>query len=182
MNNIWAISGRQAARLSMQSVQQLLQVPGNILRRLCMEYKAWVVVADSSRAKIFGANARGGNLTELESYYHPESRMQEKEIFADRPGRFYSMQGEFRTAAEHTPVRKVEAVRFAQQLVEHLNKNFQNRKFERLVLVAAPGFLGTLRSQLSDKLRKALGSEVDKDLSNLEKPEDIRKRLPEYLW
>lgn len=147
-----------------------------------MEYNAWVVVADSARARIFGTNARRGELTELEAMYHPESRMRDRDLKADRPGRLYSMQGEFRTTAEQTPARRLEADRFAQNIAEYLDKNYYERKFERLVLVAAPGFLGMLRSRLSDRLRKAMANELDKDLSNLEKPREIRKRLPEYLW
>ncbi|WP_027369843.1 host attachment protein [Desulfovermiculus halophilus] len=147
-----------------------------------MEYKAWVVVADSSRARIFGAKARGGGLTELEVMYHPESRLKDSELQTDKPGRMYSMQGEFRSATEQTPARKIEAERFAQGLAEYLDKKHHEKHFERLVLAASPTFLGQLRNECSDRLSKAVVNEINKDLSNLEKAEEIRKRLPEYLW
>ncbi len=147
-----------------------------------MDYKAWVVVADSSQARIFGANSRGGSLTELEKFEHPESRMKDQDLKSDKPGRMYSMQGEFRTTAEQTPGRKLEAERFAQKLADHLEKNLHNNKFEHLILVAAPSFLGMLRNSLKDTTRKALRNELDKDLCRVEKLEEIRKRLPEYLW
>ncbi len=147
-----------------------------------MEYKAWVVVANNSRARIFGTNARGGKLTTLDELDHPEARLRDSEMRTDKPGRMYSMQGEFRSAAEHTPARKHEAERFAHKLADHLDKNLYNQNFEKLVLVASPGFLGTLRQKLSDRLRKALASEMDKDLSHLDKAEEVRKRLPEYMW
>ncbi|WP_291322946.1 host attachment protein [Desulfonatronospira sp.] len=147
-----------------------------------MDYKAWVVVADSSQARIFGANARGGGLTELEKFEHPESRMRDQDLKSDKAGRMYSMQGEFRTAVEQTPGRKLEAERFAQKIAEHLEKSLHNNKYERLVLAASPSFLGMLRNNLNDNARKALSNELDKDLCRIEKPEEIRKRLPEYLW
>jgi protein required for attachment to host cells len=147
-----------------------------------MNYKAWIVVADSARARIFGAKNRGGELTELEVRYHPESRMRDRELQTDKPGRMYSMQGEFRSATEQTPARKVEAERFAQDLSKYLDKKHHQQHFEHLVLVASPNFLGQLRNEFSDRLHKVVTHEINKDLSNLEKAEEIRKRLPDYLW
>jgi protein required for attachment to host cells len=147
-----------------------------------MHYKAWVVVADSARARIFGAKNRSGRLDELEVRYHPESRLKDSEIQADKPGRMYSMQGEFRSATEQPPARKVEAERFAQDLAEYLDKCHYEQKFEQLVLVASPNFLGRLRKEFSNRLLKAVANEINKDVSNLEKADQIRKHLPEYLW
>ncbi|MFO7802816.1 MAG: host attachment protein [Desulfovermiculus sp.] len=147
-----------------------------------MQYKVWVVVGDSARARIFGTNSRGGGLTELEVLYHPESRMRDSELQTDKPGRMYAMQGEFRSAAEQTPARKVEAERFAQSLAEYLDTMHHENRFEHLILVASPNFLGLLRNQFSSRLHNAVISELNKDISQLKKAEDIRKHLPEYLW
>ncbi|MBS3780670.1 MAG: host attachment protein [Desulfovermiculus sp.] len=147
-----------------------------------MNYKAWVVVADSSRARIFGAKNRSGDLIELEDMYHPESRMRDSELQTDKPGRMYSMQGEFRSAAEQTPARKVEAERFAQSLAEYLDKKHHEQQFDHLLLVASPNFLGQLRNEFRERLHKAVSKEINKDISNLKKAEDIRKHLPDYLW
>ena len=148
-----------------------------------MEYKAWVVVADSARARILGANKRSGSdLAELEARYHPESRMKNGEIYADKPGRMQSMQGKFRTAAGQAPAHELEAERFARSLAEYLDKSHHQKKFDRLVLVASPNFLGNLRNEADGQLQKAVANEINKDLSHLEKVEDIRKHLPDYLW
>jgi protein required for attachment to host cells len=147
-----------------------------------MHYKAWIVVADNARARIFGAQNRGGELTELEVKYHPESRMRDRDLQSDKPGRMYSMQGEFRSATEQPPARKVEAERFAQDLAEYLDKKHYEQQFEYLLLIASPNFLGLVRNEFSGRLHKAVVNEINKDLSNLEKAEDIRKHLPDYLW
>ena len=147
-----------------------------------MHYKAWIVVADSARARIFGAKNRSGELTELEVKYHPESRMRDRELQSDKPGRMYSMQGEFRSATEQPPARTVEAECFAQDLAEYLNKKHYEQQFEYLLLITSPNFLGLLRNEFSDRLHKAVVNEINKDLSKLEKAEDIRKHLPDYLW
>jgi protein required for attachment to host cells len=148
-----------------------------------MEYKAWIVVADSARARILGANKpSGSDLAELEVRYHPESRMKNGEIYADKPGRMQSMQGKFRTAAGQAPAHELEAERFARSLAEYLDKSHHQKKFDRLVLVASPNFLGNLRNEADGQLQKAVANEINKDLSHLEKMEDIRKHLPDYLW
>jgi len=147
-----------------------------------MEYKVWIVVGDSSRARIFGTNSRSGGLTELEVMYHPESRMRDSELQTDKPGRMHAMQGEFRSATEQTPARKVEAERFAQGLAEYLDTMHHEHSFEHLILVASPNFLGLLRNHFSSRLHNAVISELNKDISHLKKTEDIRKHLPDYLW
>jgi protein required for attachment to host cells len=48
--------------------------------------------------------------------------------------------------------------------------------------VASPNFLGNLRNEADGQLQKAVANEINKDLSHLEKVEDIRKHLPDYLW
>lgn len=45
------------------------------------------------------------------------------------------MQGEFRSATEQPPARKVEAERFAQSLAEYLDKKHHEQKFDHLLLL-----------------------------------------------
>jgi protein required for attachment to host cells len=50
----------------------------------------------------------------------------------------------------------------------------------RLILVAPPGFLGVLRSELSDRVRGRIAALVEKDYLHLD-PLQARERLEEQV-
>ena len=45
----------------------------------------WVLVADSARARLLQADGPRGDLTEVQSLVHPESRMKDSQLESDRP-------------------------------------------------------------------------------------------------
>ena len=47
----------------------------------------WIVVADSSRARILSAQNRVQPPTDIEALAHPEGRMKSQDLTTDRPGR-----------------------------------------------------------------------------------------------
>jgi protein required for attachment to host cells len=53
-------------------------------------------------------------------------------------------------------------------------------EFERLMLIAAPDFLGLLRKHLSPPLTRMVAIEIPKVLTQ-QTAADIRAHLPEYL-
>jgi len=145
--------------------------------------KTWILVADSSRARIFLADTPSSPLVELETLTHPPSRQHEQDITSDLPGRQNGrgVNGSNRHAiASETEPKRQEAINFARQISQHLNKAFNNNKYRQLIIVAAPTFLGLLRDGLNSPTQRSLTLQLDKNLTR-KKPEDIRKHLPEYL-
>jgi len=141
----------------------------------------WVLVAESSRAKIFEVRGPGGALVELEDLTHPASRQHEQDITSDLPGRAYDSQGGQRHKMEEpTSPKHQEAVVFSRQLAEHLEAARADGAFDQLVLVAPPAFMGLLREQLSPELARHVGAEVAKNLV-LHDVNDIRDHLPRHL-
>ena len=53
-------------------------------------------------------------------------------------------------------------------------------KFRQFALVAAPSFLGELRSQMSAQTKKLACYELDKNLAHL-KADEIRSHLPDTI-
>lgn len=137
----------------------------------------WIVVAESSRARIYGSTATDGELVELADLVHPESRLHEQDLTADLPGRTHDRQGAGRHAMEdRTDVKVHEAEQFAQQIGLVLNTGYRDAHFQKLVLAAPPKFLGMLRKQLSNETLKIVTQEVDKNLLH-ESPESIKSYL-----
>lgn len=73
-----------------------------------------------------------------------------------------------------------EAGLFAVELARRLHKDRAGHRFDALVLVADPSFLGLLRNHLDDPNRKQVILEVDKNLAHMDAAA-IRAHLPERL-
>lgn len=141
----------------------------------------WVLVAESSRAKIFEATGPRGALVELESLSHSAARQHEQDITSDLPGRsFDSLGGQRHRMDAPTSPKRHEAETFSRELAKRLDAAFSAGEFARLVLVAPPAFLGLLREHLSTALAEQIVAEVAKNLV-LREAADIRAHLPERL-
>lgn len=160
----------------------------------------WIVVANNSGARIFAsapaaprlkdsryhknnaASSPPSRLEEREVLDHPRGRMKAHAIDADRPGRAFQSAGKMR----HSKTREVdpktqEAIAFARRVAERLESARRLGEVERLILVAAPEFLGLLRENFSAELRRIIEQEFSLDLYQM-KPQEIRAHLPESLF
>ena len=161
----------------------------------------WILVADAARARIFNPQppkprkkvdfaGRAGRivpdkpqsdeLEEVAALVHPDSELKGREIVSDAPGSFQERAGGRHSGDPQTDLKHQAARSFATQVVAYLEKARQERRFDRLVLVAAPLFLGTLRERLTSPLRQMISLEIDKDYTKL-RPGEIHSRLPEQL-
>jgi protein required for attachment to host cells len=139
----------------------------------------WIVTADASRARILQVAGRENALTEVEDLVNPQGRMHNREINSDAAGRFrgpdrpggHASGDENRTVDHHAEL-------FAKRVGEFLDKARNERRYERLYLLAAPKFLGQLRKELGKETEKLVADELAKDLSwfNLRELEDYVAR------
>ena len=141
----------------------------------------WILVADAARARIFSAKGPGKDLQPVEQLISPEARLHERDIDADRPGRVFDSFGKGRHATgTSTSPKEQEALRFAHEVVNHIEQGRIANRFDRLILVAEPHFLGLLRKAIKPALKQTITAEINKDLSKATDRE-IREHLPERL-
>ncbi len=125
----------------------------------------WIIVAESARARIFTVSEIGGKLEEIADLTHPQSRLHDRDLSSDGPGRTFDSHGEGRHAMEQaTDPQEREAQAFATEIARHIDSGQRESNFDSLVLVAPPKFLGRLRSALSKSVRNAVIGELDKNL------------------
>jgi protein required for attachment to host cells len=138
----------------------------------------WVVVASSTRCRIFTQQKHSGPLLQIDELEHPEGRLRGRDFASDRPGRAFDSFGSGRHAMGQ-PVNPAdqEAIRFAKTVAEKIDLARKKARFERLVLVADPRFLGHLRQGLSSATRHLLTTELHKNLADAD-PKSIREALP----
>ena len=138
----------------------------------------WYVVADSARARIFTSIGPQGELEEVDIWLHPESRLKDQHLVSDAPGRSFDSYGKGRHAvAPGTEPGEQEALRFATEIGKRLDKARKDSRFDQLVLVAAPRFLGLMREALKRPTRDCITHEVAKNFVTLDPPA-IRERMP----
>ena len=127
--------------------------------------QTWIVVADSSSARIFARARRAAELTEIEDLVHPESRSPGHDLTSDRPGRTFNSRGRTRHAMQPKHSAHENALHnFAQDLARRLERGRKSGKFQQLILVAGPRCIGRLHQHLSAATAALVKREVHKNL------------------
>jgi protein required for attachment to host cells len=142
--------------------------------------KTWVLVADSSRARFFSIDNPKGPLKEFEDRVCPGARMHGIERLTDGTTRAHRHGNEHHTFPPPAPTKDQEVIDFAREVATRADAGRIQGDFERLVLVAAPDFLGTLRKKLPAPTAKLVDRTIDKNLTQLSAAE-IRRHLPEII-
>lgn len=127
--------------------------------------QTWVLVAESSRAKIYATNTRRGPLIEVDSFVHPEGRMHEGDLVSDRPGSDGGSVGQGRHIVDdRITAKKYENLSFAKEIAAGLEDARHRGVFDKLILIAPPAFLGLLRENLSKETMDRVTDQIDKNL------------------
>jgi len=135
----------------------------------------WIIAADESRARVLQVTGQEERLTEVEDLVNPSGRAQNRELQTDAEPRFSGHGGvgkpggsttsgpgsdrETQGAVEHS------ARTFAREVGRYLDKARTEHRYDQLVLVAPPKFLGALRKELHKEVEKLVAEELPKDLS-----------------
>ena len=124
--------------------------------------KTWVVVAESSRAKIFEVekNESKKSLKELKDFSHSISRSHKQQLSGNQQKESRHSQ----LTSLHDTHKEHERTEFARTIGEHLNSARNKGQFTKLILISPPKFLGDLRKNLGNETSKYVVSEIDKNL------------------
>jgi protein required for attachment to host cells len=128
--------------------------------------KKWIVVAESSRARIFSVESRSTPLKEVEDMVHVASRLHDQDLVTDMPGRSFDSHGSVgRHAMESkTEPKKAEVMHFAHDVSERLENARRVGDYNDLVLISSPGFLGMLKQTLGNVTQKHISQTINKNL------------------
>jgi protein required for attachment to host cells len=145
-----------------------------------------IVVADQAEVRFFDALGFARPLKFAGTLTNPAAHLRDQDLGTDRPGRVFTSaagRGRRRGATTHhaaggenTPRRHATHL-FARRVAEHLDQARRAGRFTRLVLIAAPAFLGELRLALHAALRKCVVATVAKDVVH-HSGDDLRRYLP----
>lgn len=136
----------------------------------------WVLVANASAASLYINEGPNKGLRKLREFAHAESRAKLSDLLADQPG--HGRKGTVRRAA-YEPAsgpKSIEADRFASELKDALETGRKARHYQRLILVAAPQFMGRLKRRFGVPLQRLLTDSFEKDYTK-EDPRSLTRKL-----
>ncbi|MDP9141448.1 MAG: host attachment protein [Pseudomonadota bacterium] len=131
-----------------------------------MNTSTWVLIADSSNARLYSVADRGKPWTLIDEYKHPPSRVTEGGLVSDQAGRTHGSgiaKGARSAMESKTAPKDVEIKSFAHELVTVLEHGHGQQAYSRLVMAAPPHFLGLLRKGISSTVGKLVSATTDKD-------------------
>ncbi len=142
----------------------------------------WVVVADRSRARIFQTDGGADRLQEVEDLLNPQGRLDDADLRSDAKGRYYGkgerQQGH--TAEPNVSKEEHDEELFSREVSQLLDRGCDTQRYDSLVMVAPPEFLGLLRRQLSKRVEQRVRQQLDKGLANRSE-QQIRDYLKQHL-
>jgi protein required for attachment to host cells len=128
----------------------------------------WILIADASLAHVLASKGKESDLQRVEEIQLDGTPLPDRDLAADRPGRAFDRAGDGRHRMEpRTHPREVEQERFAREILGALEQADHLQRFDRLVLVAPPTFMGRLRSILPQSLSNKVVGELTKDLTKV---------------
>ena len=139
----------------------------------------WILVADAARARLFEMPRRGADPVELACYASPDSHSPDSQHERGRLPRVHESNGPNRHAIEpKTSLREKHAQRFANTLGAIVQKGRLEGRYDKLILVAPPRFLGVLHDSLDEQTAACVVGEVCNELLALS-PAELRNHLPD---
>jgi len=129
-----------------------------------MMSNTWVLVANSSQAKIYAGKGQRGPLTKIKDFDFLKGRLHEGDLVSDFAGSDGGSVGQGRHVLDDkTSAKEQEAIVFAKELINYLNKKRNKEAFRRLVIIAPPTFLGLLRKNSNDEIISMVSQQIDKN-------------------
>ncbi len=140
----------------------------------------WILVANSSKAKIYGNEGPKKGLKLMKELAHPQSREKGSSLISDRPGHFKSSGSARGSFSQQTDPRDQEKMRFAQEVAKAIEKGRTGKNYQRLILCAPPDFLGTLNSVLGNQVRSLVSAAISKDYTKIDEKK-LAGHLGEFI-
>jgi protein required for attachment to host cells len=130
-------------------------------------FEAWVVVCDGAKALILknAGDTRLLNLQVHETLAQPNEAY--RDVGAGKPGRGHQPAGAGGSAVEETAWHEQAAEEFLRRIAAKLHELALDRDAKRIILIAPPRALGSLRPHLSAAAQAAISAEIPKDFINL---------------
>lgn len=130
-----------------------------------------VVNANSNDCRIYHYDKNPCRLILLKELSHPDSKLKNGELTADREGRYKSNQSGRGAYSPRTEAKEVEIINFSREIAEDLNQRRNSNGFAKLILIAAPHMYGLISQHLNKHVTPLITKHIEKDLMYMKEHE-----------
>jgi protein required for attachment to host cells len=131
----------------------------------------WIVSANAGRARFFSEANSAGALEEIDDMVNTAARLRTVETETDQLGQRAASKSRHSVGAPTQPSgyepnqspAEHQTEIFARNVAASLLQRHQQGRFQKLILIASPEFLGVLRKLLDPKLESVVSLEINKD-------------------
>lgn len=141
----------------------------------------WILVANSSLAKLYANRGPKKGLTLLKELNHPESRQKNADLVTDRSGFMQSAGNGHGARQPQTEPKQYEAHNFALELAGELNQGRTTNQMQRIILVAPPAFMGLINSAMDGQTSQLVSDRFEKDYTKT-LPKDLAGHLESCIF
>lgn len=139
----------------------------------------WILTANAGRARFFSQASASSALEEINDMLNAQVNLQTAETESDRIGQRAASKSIHSVGAPTQPSgyqpnpspAEHQTEVFARDIADYLLRGYQDRHFQKLMLVASPQFLGVIRKLLHPDLISSVTLEINKDYTHLDKKE-----------
>lgn len=149
--------------------------------------RIWVMVANATQARCFERGwAAGAALEPLATFACPQARSKGVDLRVDRAG--HEEMGHGRGSSSYSPrldARAKVREEFARDLAQFLNAGIAAHRCNGLIVLAAPLFLGCIKSHLSRHASRSVAAAIGRNLIDLDEAalvRRIREEVPRTTW
>jgi protein required for attachment to host cells len=134
-------------------------------RRPLIPHNSLILIGDGHKALFLRNRGSGGRVDLVVERILERDNPPTREQGTDRPGRSIGSVGVPRSAMEESDWHHLGKERFAHELAEALYRHAHANLFERLVIVAPPRILGSLRKAFHAEVVDRIVAEIPKELT-----------------
>lgn len=141
----------------------------------------WVLVANASAASLYVNEGPKKGLRKLRDFVHARSRAKLAELITDKPAHGRNGTSRRATYEPASDPRTAEADRFAGELNDALETGRQQHDYQRLIVCAAPQFMGRLKRHFGAPLHRMMSDSLEKDYTKAD-PRSLTRRLEGCIY
>ena len=137
----------------------------------------WILVANRTGAKLFETTGPNKVLEFPKEFACSQGRIRGSESYRDQPGRAFNSSSQSRgghgtgsprhALGSEVTHHELAGRKFAKKLSGMLEKAGNAHRYDKLVLVSEPRFLGVLRSALSPLVKERIAVTLEKDIEEM---------------
>lgn len=130
-------------------------------------YRTWVVVTDTNVCRIYNYSIKPERLSLHKELSHPENRLMDTDLVADRQGRYGTSSDAHGVYASPSDPKEVKIDDFAREISKELEQGRVVNAFEKLVIISLPHMDGLLALHMDKHVKELVSHNIKSNTVHL---------------